>query len=184
LGYRGGLQPRFVLAAGDELIMDVYLDPDPIELEPIVARAERIRRELERQGFFRRRELRNGFFLTPAQLRTRPPVTEAELLGRSPFVEVHRGWNGSRISMRSAGRECEPKLFVDNIEIRPNSSRQDHVTVEDHVNFADIIALEVYRGYAEIPHELSTGWENTCGLIMVWTKWSELRSGGGGGGCP
>ena len=70
--------------------------------------------------------------------------------------------------MREAGRVCSPKLLIDNIEVRGGS-------IEDHVDFADILAIEVYRGYAEIPQELAVGWDS-CGVIMIWTVWSELRS--------
>lgn len=56
-------------------------------------------------------------------------------------------------------------------------------SLEDHVNFADIVAVEVFRGTAEVPPELALGFEE-CGVIMIWTVWSERRSkkAGGGGG--
>jgi len=182
LGYRGGLQPRLDLGEGEEVTMDLHLDPEPLEMEPLEVSAERVRSELERQGFFRRRERGNGFFLTPARLKARPPVSEVEVIGRAPFVEIERSWNGSRVLMRSTGRACEPAIFVDNVEVR-GSAFGNPIIVEDHVNFADIVALEVFRAFAEIPQELAVGLES-CGVIMIWTVWSELRSkkGGGGGG--
>jgi hypothetical protein len=56
---------------------------------------------------------------------------------------------------------------------------EEYVFLEDHVNFADIVAIEVYRGLAEIPQELAVGTED-CGVIMVWTVYSELRNRKGG----
>ena len=168
LGYRGGFQVPLDLATGEETTYDIYLEPEPLELDPLLVTAERIRSELERQGFFERLERGRGFFMTPAYLKRRPPITEAELIGRAPFVEIQRSWTGSRILMREAGRQCAPMMFIDDMEVRGGN-------LEDHVNFADIIAVEVYRGYAEIPQELAVGW-NSCGVVMVWTVWSELRS--------
>jgi hypothetical protein len=105
---------------------------------------------LERQGFYERRERGRGFFLTPLQLKARPPITEAEVLGRAPFVEIRRSWTGSTVRMREGGRACKPKIFVDDFPAYGS-------TLEDYVNFADIVALEVYRGHAEIPQELAVG---------------------------
>jgi hypothetical protein len=180
LGYRGGLLAQLEVVEGDDLRMDIYLDPEPIALEPLSITGNRVRRELERQGFWRRREDRTGFFLTPAQLANRPPVTEAEVLDRAPFVHIDRGrrWSGTVPTMRAFGEECVPAVLVDNIPVpvgRPMGAGQPPPTLEDYVNFADITALEVYRGFGEIPHELALPFES-CGVIMIWTRWSELRA--------
>ena len=127
LGYRGGLEPRLVLAEGDSVVMDLYLMPDPLELEPLRISAERVRSELERQGFFQRREQGRGFFLTPSQLKAHPPITEAELLDRAPFVELQRSWLGSRVRMRSFGQACDPTIFIDNNPIAKGEMVEDFV---------------------------------------------------------
>jgi hypothetical protein len=180
LGYRGGLQPRADVAEGQELQVDIYLAPEPIALEPLSITGNRVRQELERQGFWRRRENGTGFFLTPGQLAVRPPVTEAELLDRAPFVYLDRTkrWSGTVPTMRSFGEECVPAVLVDDIPVpvgRPMGIHQPPPTLEEYVNFADITALEVYRGPGEIPHELTLPFES-CGVIMIWTVWSERRS--------
>ena len=167
MGYRGGLQAELDLAEGDTVDTDIYLVPAPLELDPIQVSAERIRSELELRGFYRRREIGHGFFLTPEQLKARPPVTEAELVARAPFVELNRMWNGTQIQMRYRGRPCTPILFVDDIEVRGGN-------LEDFVNFADIIGLEVYRGFGEVPMELAII-DNSCGVVMIWTVFSEQR---------
>ena len=66
-------------------------------------------------------------------------------------------------------------IFVDNAVL------PDSALLEDYVNSAHITAVEVYRGYGEIPHELAVGLEE-CGVVMVWTVWSEIRSKRSGGG--
>ena len=174
LGYRGGLQPRFDLGEGEEITTDLYLVPDPLVMDPLEVSAERVRSELERQGFYERMAKRRGFFLTPSHLKTRPPITEAEVIARAPFVEIDRSWTGSRVLMLSGGRRCRPDILVDNFGVTG-----EHL--EDNVNFADIVALEVYRGSAEIPYELAVGFSG-CGVIMIWTVWSQLRSKKAGGG--
>ena len=95
-------------------------------------------------------------------------------MSRAPFVEVERTWTGSRVRMREFGDLCDPMLFIDDFQVQGGN-------LEDHVNFADIVAVEVYRGPGEIPQELAVGWE-TCGVIMIWTVWSELRSRNSRGG--
>jgi hypothetical protein len=174
LGYRTTPIEPFPMMAGDTITIDISLNPDPLVLDPLLVSAERIRTELQRQGFYERMELGRGFFLTPEQLKRRPPITEAEVIRRAPFVEINRTWTGSTARMRYRGRQCRPLIFVDDMPAMG-------VTLEDHVNFADIIAVEVYRGIAEIPLELATGW-NECGVIMIWTVWSEMRRKKRGGG--
>jgi hypothetical protein len=180
LGYRGGLLSQLDLAEGEEVHLDLYLAPAPIELEPLSITGNRVRQELERQGFWRRRENGTGFHLTPGQLAARPPITEAELIGRAPFVYVDRTarWDGTIPKMRSFGEECVPAVLVDDIPVpvgRPVGIREPPPTLEEFVNSAHITALEVYRGFGEIPHELSLPFES-CGVIMIWTVWSEGRN--------
>ena len=176
VGYQGFPVP-VTLVEGSEVSADVYLRPNPLLLEPLLVSAERIRTELERQGFFRRREIGHGFFLTPSHLKARPPISEAEVLGRVRFVEIDRSWNGSRALLRSRGDTCNPAILIDNLIVKKGDS------LEDHVNFADIVAVEVFRGTAEIPPELALGFEE-CGVIMIWTVWSERRSKKRSGGMP
>lgn len=168
LGYRSTPIESFELAVGDTVNIDISLSPQPLELDPLLVSAERIRTELQRQGFYERMERGRGFFLTPEELKRRPPITEAEVIRRAPFIELDRSWTGSRVLMRNLGRACDPKIFVDDVQMRKGD------LIEAHVNFADIVALEVYRGFAEIPQDLAVG-DEKCGVIMIWTVWSELR---------
>ncbi len=173
LGYHGFPVP-VTLVEGREVTADVYLRPDPLSLEPLLVTAEQIRTELERRGFFRRMEKKHGFFMSPAYLKRRPPISVAEVIGRAPFVDIHRAWNGSQISMRVSGETCEPDIYVDDM---PAAG----LTLEEHVDFADIIAVEVFRGHAEIPQELALNQARICGLVMIWTTWSQRRSKKAGG---
>ena len=180
MGYRGGLDSQLDVEEGDEAHLDIFLVPAPIALEPLSITGNRVRQELERQGFWRRREEGTGFFLTPGQLAVRPPVTEAEVIARAPFVYLDRRmrWDGTIPTMRSFGQACVPAVLVDDIPVpvgRPVGINEPPPTLEEYVNFADITALEVYRGFGEIPHELTMPFES-CGVIMIWTVWSERRN--------
>jgi len=183
LGYRS--TPTGSLVVGEEgtTYIEIFLHPKPLQLDPLVVTAERIRTELQRQGFFERKEKGYGYFLSPEDIRMRPPINELELVRRAPFVYLnpqHLG-SDSRIEMRVSGRVCTPILFVDGIERTWWPDRAG--VIQDWVNFADIVALEVFRGYWEIPQEWAII-DNTCGLIMIWTVFSEQRrkrrAGGGG----
>jgi hypothetical protein len=187
MGYRGGLVSQLDVEEGEEVHLDIFLAPAPIALEPLSITGNRVRQELERQGFWRRREKGTGFFLTPGQLAVRPPVTEAEVIDRAPFVFLDREmrWDGTIPTMRSFGQVCVPAVLVDDIQVpvgRPSGVNplEPPPSLEEFVNFADITALEVYRGLGEIPPELALPFES-CGVIMIWTVWSELRNRTGRG---
>lgn len=180
MGYRGGLLSQLDVEDGEEAHLDIFLAPAPIVLEPLSITGNRVRQELERQGFWRRREKGTGFFLTPGQLAVRPPVTEAEVIARAPFVFLDREvrWAGTIPTMRSFGEECVPAVLVDDIQVpvgRPVGIQEPPPTLEEYVNFADITALEVYRGLGEIPPEVALPFES-CGVIMIWTVWSGRRN--------
>ena len=188
LGYRSTPTGQFELVVDETLTIDISLSPEPLELTPLVVSAERIRTELQRQGFFRRKERGYGFFLTPEELTRRPPITEAEVIARVPFVflDRERRWDGTIPTMHSFGQDCVPAVLVDDAQVpvgRPSGTNplEPPPSLEEFVNFADITALEVYRGLGEIPHELTLPFES-CGVIMIWTVWSEQRSKKRGGG--
>ena len=183
LGYRSTPTSRFEVGEEGVTSVEIFLHPKPIELDPLLVTAERIRTELQRQGFYIRKAKGYGYFISPEDIRRRPPINELELIRRAPFVYLNPQFVGSeaRIVLRAAGRPCTPVLFVDGVERTWWPGRAG--VVQDWVNFAEIVAVEVFRGYWEIPHEWALI-DNSCGLIMVWTIWSEQRSkrrGGGGG---
>ncbi|MFC1791711.1 carboxypeptidase regulatory-like domain-containing protein [Gemmatimonadota bacterium] len=181
MGYRSTPSGRLDLINNQLITIDMHLLPKPLRLEPIMVTAERIRAELARQGFYDRRDSGRGFFVSPEEIRRRPPINELEVIRRAPFVYMNPGREGNAMIMRAMGDTCTPILFVDGWEISWFPGRVG--IVEDWVNFSEITAVEVFRGFAEIPLDWAA-WTNDCGLVLVWTKWSEQRSkkrGGGGG---
>ena len=176
LGYRSTPTGPIEVRMGAATTLEIFLLPKPLQLDPLVVTAERIRTELQRQGFYQRKEKGYGYFLSPEDLRMRPPINELEVIRRAPFIYLDPQYLGSeqRIIMRAFGRQCVPILYVDGVERQWWPGRAG--VVQDWVNFADIIAVEVFRGQGEIPQELVIGWDNTCGLVQVWTIWSEQRS--------
>jgi hypothetical protein len=185
MGYRSTPTSPFMVEEEGITSIEVFLHPKPIELDPLLVTAERIRTELQRQGFYRRKGKGYGYFISPDEIQRRPPVNELEVVLRAPFVYRSEQFAGSesRVVMRASGRPCIPLLFVDGIERTWWPGREG--VVQDWVNFADIVAVEVYRGYWEIPQEWAII-DNTCGLIMIWTIWAEQRRKrrAGSGGPP
>jgi hypothetical protein len=185
LGYRTTPTGWIELVEEGITDFDIFLHPKPIELAPLLVTAERIRTELQRQGFYKRMEKGYGHFITPEEIRMRPPINEMELVMRAPFVYRDPAFLGSesRIQLRAMGRACTPVLFVDGMERQWWPGREG--VLQDWVDSSDVIAVEVFRGAAEIPTEWAL-FDDSCGLIMVWTIWSEQRSRrrGGGGGYP
>ena len=81
--------------------------------------------------------------------------------------------------MKRFGRDCTPVLLVDGWQANWLPGRTG--VLEDWVNFADIIAVEGFRGLGEMPQEMPTFATdgmglNDCGLILIWTLWGDQRA--------
>ena len=171
LGYRGKIDGAIELGEGGFLQVDFFLVAAPIEIEGIVAEAERRRVNafLENQGFYRRKKAQAGWFMTPEEIAEEPLFDTADLIRTAPFVErVDRFGRGASIVMWGRGRygRCTPSVMVDALPLPPG------VDINDFVLPEDVLALEVYRGVAQIP--LEWGGFESCGVILLWTRWGSM----------
>jgi len=75
---------------------------------------------------------------------------------------VEADWNlsGSTVYVTRGGRKCQPAIYVDENKITSSP--------DNWVNPQDIMAVEVYRGTAQIPAQW--GGLETCGVILIWTS--------------
>lgn len=171
LGYRSGFPTTVDLEEEGEVWADIYLDPQPVEVDSILVEVEgrRVLPELAAEGFYRRLDQGFGSFLTPERIKRIPAISVGDLLRHAPFV--YSNWNlaGSTVYVSRGGRRCVPSIYVDGMRI---SSAPDH-----WVNAEDVVAVEVYRGPSQIPLQWASF--ETCGLILIWTD-----VGGGGPSGP
>lgn len=176
LGY-APLTHRVMVSRGHTTEVDVRLSPDPVELEPLVATATRIRR-LETRGFYERKywgELTGlGRFFTVQDIERRNPFRVTDLIADVPGVRVRCG-RGSRckvynrrISTGFGGAGCELNVYVDGMHIIRSGGRNP-ASVNEFALPIEIGGIEVYPGAASLPAEFS-GSAGRCGAVVIWTR--------------
>lgn len=148
-------------------------------LSQTVLRVEDITVEVKRRdeigklsGFWRRQNRGLGAFVTPEEIERRDPQHASALL---------RGIAGVRVGAYRFGRapveisrsrtNCDPTYYVDG-----TINQSFHI---DDMNRDDILAIEVYRGPAEVPPRFSFR-GGGCGAIVIWTREGRNRRTGGG----
>jgi len=161
MGHRTTPTGQFNLAEGEVLTMDLFLYPQPIELEPLSVEAKRelMAATLRKHGFYDRRQQGAGSFLTPEQISRWPAINVGDVLRHAPFVYSDWNLSGSSVYISKAGRKCTPAIYVDGNMI---TSSPDHWVAPE-----DIVAVEVFRGVAEIPLQWASF--ETCGVILILT---------------
>lgn len=168
MGYRSTESDPFELVEGEVTTVDLYVFPQPIELDSLTVhgKSQRVAATLRKQGFYDRQQQGMGSYLTPEQIRRWPAVSVGDVLRHAPFVELQgNGIQGNRILIRKFGT-CQPTIYVDGNRIQGSP--------DDWTRPEDIVAVEVYRGLTQIP--LEWGGNETCGVILIWTSFG--RGGG------
>ena len=179
----GAAQGTLEFRPAEQLDVEVLLAPSTLELDPIVV-TERRRGLLADAGFYERRDQAVGVFIERDEIERRVPTRITDLLqGRSRLDVVRRG-TGSDVRVRGAGtrldgRECQPAVWVDGVQVRDGGEPQVVVMTSgnrvyldiltDLVNPSDVEALEVYTGGAGLPRQFA-GSGSDCGVLLVWTR--------------
>lgn len=119
--------------------------------------------------FKRRRAMGNGHFITPEMIERQDPDHASDLLRRVPGLDVEPFQPGNRTAIRvvRSALNCRPDLYL-NGNLWPGH----HI---DELQKEQILAMEVYRGSAEMPLRFMQG-RSQCGAIVIWT-----HQGGEGG---
>lgn len=113
-------------------------------------------------GFRRRRREERGVFIDRAQIEERQPRQVSDLFRRIPGVQVDLGNPaGPGLRMRRFGSRCEPLIYLDGV---PAPGLRI-----DFLMPAELAALEVYRGAAELPLQFGRPTQR-CGAIIIWTR--------------
>ena len=149
--------------------VEVGLTRDPVELEPLVATATRVRR-LEIKGFYERKHwselLGLGTFFTEADIERRRPLEITHMIAQESGIRL--GTDGRFYSTRMAaglsnpGSGCWINTYLDGINV---GGAPLHTLVRP----IEVGGVEIYKGAASLPAEFS-GSDGQCGAIVVWTK--------------
>lgn len=118
---------------------------------------------LARRGFYQRRARGAGWFMTRADPEMARSRTLSDALRTVPGIDViERGGGALVVSSRSAGR-CPLAVYADGL----------YTTIRNvnELNLADLAAVEVYRGPAEVPAGFHAPmYDRTCGALLVWSR--------------
>ncbi len=163
---RIGYSPlRHSVTVGQGLTTDVEIGlvPAPVEMEPIVATATRVRR-LEITGFYERKhwgELTGlGHFITADEIDRWRPSSIAGFV--SMMVPGMSGLSNRRMSVGFSLQPCPMKQYLDGVLLRGGG-------IDQFVKPFEVVGIEVYKGPASLPAEF-TGSDARCGAVVVWTR--------------
>ena len=181
IGYASFRHP-VVVARGRTTEVEIGLVPEPLEMEPLVATAVRLRR-LETRGFYERKYwgelVSGGTFFTAEDIERRNPTRITHMIADAPGVRLGgcgarlnscRLYN-SRIPDASSSEGCLMSVYLDGILVvrRSRTGRGSSSNINDFVIPIEIAGVEVYRGPSELPAEFA-GMESRCGAVVIWTK--------------
>jgi hypothetical protein len=174
LGYAPQRTDSFTIADRGFTTREVQLDPQPIEMKDITARAYsgRLLHEATLSGVYARRAR------SPAVGRNRVLVngTDREFDGHQVLERMIFDWVGAS-SCRTIGR-VYPIIFVDGWEA--DGSRWTARDVMNTLPVREVTAIEFYRDISLVPMSLRPSGKyregmdftvvRACGLLAVWTR--------------
>jgi hypothetical protein len=144
-----------------------------IDTVEVIARS---RDETGRQAFERRRRMNDGVFLDSAYLAARRTPSLNDFLVGVPGFTTWAGRSG-REPRPNRGWRCMVTL-LDGDPPQEDSDRQ----INRMIYTRDVIAMEVYREYAEVPPEFREHARRgiyPCGVLLYWTRVGWERHGRG-----
>jgi hypothetical protein len=155
-------------AGGRQVAAELRLARRPFVLDTLVVYG-RQRNERGRQGFERRRSLGMGVFLDSAVLeeRSRGAIYTADVLRGVPGLRMRNPRGRATVARSVRGWGCMVTL-VDGHPRTVAPPRELHHFVRP----TDVIAVEVYREFSEVPEEFRIHAHDgiyACGVIAYWT---------------
>lgn len=167
LGY-APLRHMVNVARGATTDIQIGLVPAPLEMEPLVATAVRLRR-LEIKGFYERKRwgelLGLGAFYTVADIERRNPWLISDMIMQEASIRraCRLGSRTCRLYTTRIGSRCLMNVYLDGILIGEEGE------ADMWVSPVEVGGVEVYKGAASLPAEF-TGPGSRCGVVAIWTK--------------
>lgn len=136
-------------------------------------------REEGRHTFERRRATANGVYLDSAYVAQRRATYPGDLLYSIPGIEVRAdNRTGYRSPVSRMGSRCLVML-VNGLPFYGGWPR--FVRLEETLRRTDVVAVEVYREFSEVPAELRRYAmpSDPCGVVVYWTEdgWTSAFRG-------
>lgn len=138
------------------------LERDVLEVADLTVEVKQTNRVDPMADFKQRMERGFGDFITREEIEKRSPQHTSDLLRTVPGVNVGPVRYGrARVTMRRAGRECQPVVFLDGVMTR-------NYTV-DNLEPQAIEGIEVYRRGSETPPQFEVS-SSGCGVLVIHTR--------------
>lgn len=157
------------VAPGGETAAALGLAARPFALDTVVVVGS-TGREVGRQTFDRRRATGNGIYLDSAYVAQRRATYPGDLLYSVPGIEVSvERRTGVRRAGTRMGNRCL-QFLVNGLPFYGGWPR--FVPLEETLRRTDVVAVEVYREFSEVPRELQRyAWSRgQCGVVVYWTE--------------
>lgn len=161
LGYSTNQRP-IRLRPGRVTNATFLLERDVLEVADLTVEVKQTNRVDPMADFRQRMERGFGDFITREEIEERSPQHTSDLLRTVPGVNVGPVRYGrARVTMRRAGRECQPVVFLDGVMTR-------NYTV-DNLEPQAIEGIEVYRRGSETPPQFEVS-SSGCGVLVIHTR--------------
>jgi hypothetical protein len=176
-------QVSLLVAEDGETAVALAMRANPLAMDTVLVVAPN-GREVGRQTFERRSATGRGIYLDSAYVAASPGNWPADLLRMVPGIEVRtvHGSTGIRRAGTRMGGRCLNAL-VNGLPFYGGWPRW--VTLEETLRRSDVVAVEVYVVYDDVPGELQryARANGVCGLVVYWTEdgW-QTRSRGADSG--
>lgn len=167
IGYRP-IALRAYVVTNDTLEVDLRITRAPVILAPIEVTATAIPRGLET---FEERRLGGGpgQFIDWTVLRKQENRRTSDLFREVPGVRIRYNRYGQAYLASSRGG-CAMQVYLDGLPIyKPGGIAGATPPLIDDWTIANLDAIEVYRGAAETPIQMSGSGAN-CGTVVLWTR--------------
>lgn len=164
IGYQV-LESEVALGTRGDVTVPIRLNAVPVPLAPVSVEAARNQYLLD-HGFYGRRESEVGTFLDPAtveKLATKAKLA-TDILTHIPGLRIYQGAPRIRNCQTYSSDDTgpfAPRVYIDGV----SAGKEIMWSLQPN----DILAVEVYKGPAEIPL-LYGGTSTPCGVILIWTK--------------
>lgn len=137
-----------------------------VELEGLKVTVRPRYQRFDLDGLVRRMSLGAGSFITRDVLERRPHARITDLLRSTPGVNVYVHRDRS-YTLEVRGRSCKPDVFIDGIYYMESDNALDIPAA------ADLEAVEIYEGAAQIPGiylRVNLNRPPPCAVIAAWTR--------------
>jgi hypothetical protein len=175
-------QAEVAVTEGGEAAGTLRMRASPVGLDTVRVVALTAGPEVGRHTFERRRTSGRGIYLDSAYVAQRSALWPGDLLESVPGIEVRtaHGRAGYRLPTTRMGGRCL-NMLVNGLPFYGGWPRW--VPLEETLRRRNVVAVEVYRVFEEVPRELQRFARNPrpCGLVVYWTQdgWQSRSRGDG-----